>query len=192
MISQGRLPDESGEQGDAGIPGGQVTVAWNNYGANQNGLMANTVTPGTDNQFTDATATIINPGTKTGPTTTGFSLTVSGLSSTTIQNLDSLSVNLAVTDSADNTLSLILFAPPTVVNGVTVQPFITLFAASTINVAGTQTTLNPDIRGITGTNVGVVSMGPAVGTTLHRQRAAQHHGYQPGHGSPRRYRTLHR
>ena len=47
------------------------------------------------------------------------------------------------------TLSLILFSPPTVVNGVTVQPFITLFAASTINVGGTQTTLNPNIRGIT-------------------------------------------
>ena len=41
IISQGRLPDESGQQGDAGIPGGQVTVGWNDYGANQNQLMAN-------------------------------------------------------------------------------------------------------------------------------------------------------
>ena len=150
--------------GDAGVPGGQVTIGWNDYGVNQNQLMANSITPGTDFQFTDATAAIINSGTKAGPTATAFTQTISGLSASTISALDNLSVNLAVTDTSDQTLSLLLFSPPTVVNGVTVQPFITLFAASTINVGGTQTTLNPNIRGITGTNVGVVSMGPAVGT----------------------------
>jgi subtilisin-like proprotein convertase family protein len=163
IISQGRLPDQSGQQGDAGIPGGQVTVAWNDYGANQNQIMANTITQGQNFQFNDTTATLINAGTMAGPSATVFNVNVS-LTAAQINSLDALSVNLAITDSTDATLSLILFAPVTVINGQAVQPFITLFAASTVNVGGTQTTLNPDVRGISGTNVGVQPMGPAVGT----------------------------
>ena len=165
VISQGRLPDESGQQGDAGVPGGQVTVGWNDYGANQNQLMANSISPGQAYAFSDTTGGIINAGTKTGPTDTDFTQTIS-LSPSQIANLDSLNVNLGITDATDATLSVILFSPATVVGGVTIQPYITLFAASTINVGGTQQTLNPNIRGITGTNVGVVSMGPVVGTTF--------------------------
>ncbi len=158
-------PSESGQQGDAGIPGGQVTVSWNDYGANQNRLMANSISPGQAYQFTNNTGGIIDAGTMTGPTATFFPQTVS-LPAGQILNLNSLNVNLAITDSTDATLGLILRSPSTTVNGVTVKPFITLFAASTINVGGTQTTLNPDIRGITGTNVGVVTTGSAVGTTF--------------------------
>ena len=166
IISQGRLPDESGQQGDAGIPGGQVTVAWNDYGVNQNRLMANTITPGQAYQFTDNNAGIIGAGTKTGPTSTPFTQTIS-LTASQISNLNSLNVNLAITDATDATLSVLLLSPPTTVGGQTVQPFITLFAASTINVGGTQSTLNPDVRGITGANVGVLNTGsPIVGTTF--------------------------
>ena len=165
IISQGRLPDESGEQGDAGVPGGQVTVGWNDYGANQNQLMANSISPGQAYQFSDTTGGIIGAGTKTGPTATDFSQTIT-LTANQIENLDSLNVNLGITDASDATLSVILFSPATVVNGQTIHPYITLFAASTINVGGTQSTLNPNVRGITGTNVGVVSMGPVVGTTF--------------------------
>ena len=43
-VSQGRLPSESGVGGDAGIPGGQVAVTWDDFGNNQ--IMANTVSPG--------------------------------------------------------------------------------------------------------------------------------------------------
>ena len=43
-ISQGRLPSESGQTGDAGIPGGQVAVSWDDFGDGQ--LEANTVSAG--------------------------------------------------------------------------------------------------------------------------------------------------
>ena len=42
-ISQGRLPDESGQQGDAGVPGGQVTVGWSDTAANEHQLMVNSI-----------------------------------------------------------------------------------------------------------------------------------------------------
>jgi len=35
VVSQGRLPNESGQQGDAGVPGGQVTVAWDDFGESE-------------------------------------------------------------------------------------------------------------------------------------------------------------
>ena len=57
-ISQGRLPSQSGKQGDAGIPGGQVTVGWTDFGANQNQLMVNPIAPGKDYRFDGATGVI--------------------------------------------------------------------------------------------------------------------------------------
>ena len=50
-VSQGRLPGESGQAGDAGIPGGQVTVGWDDFAANQNQIMANTISAGRDYSF---------------------------------------------------------------------------------------------------------------------------------------------
>ena len=51
VVSQGRLPNESGQQGDAGVPGGEVTVIWDDFGTNQNQIMANTISPGHSYQF---------------------------------------------------------------------------------------------------------------------------------------------
>ena len=34
-VSQGRMPSESGLSGDAGIPGGQVAVTWDDFGNNK-------------------------------------------------------------------------------------------------------------------------------------------------------------
>ena len=52
-VSQGRLASESGQANDPGIPGGQVTVTWDDFGANESQLMANTISPGRDYSFGD-------------------------------------------------------------------------------------------------------------------------------------------
>ena len=48
-VSQGRLPNQSGQAGDVGIPGGQVSVGWDNFGNGQ--VEANTVSAGRDYSF---------------------------------------------------------------------------------------------------------------------------------------------
>ena len=68
VISEGRLPSESGLAGDAGIPGGQVTVGWADDGANQDQLMVNSIAPGKAYSF-DGTTGLIT-GNKYPPTAT--------------------------------------------------------------------------------------------------------------------------
>ena len=142
MISQGRVPNESGQGGDAGIPGGQVTVGWVNYGPNQNQLMANTIAPGQSFQFNSPNIGFINIG-----TTTSFTQTVS-VPAGQIPNLDALNLTLAITAPDDSKLGAKLIAPG--------GESITLFVNQPTGI----TTV-----GLTGANVGV-NNGFAVGTTF--------------------------
>ena len=98
VISQGRVPSESGQGGDAGIAGGQVTVGWLNYGPNQNQLMANSISPGQTFQFNSSNLGLINFG-----TTTSFTQTVS-VPAGQIPNLDALNLTLAITAPDDSKL----------------------------------------------------------------------------------------
>jgi subtilisin-like proprotein convertase family protein len=144
VVSQGRLPNQSGLQGDPGVPGGQVTVVWDDFGTNQHQIMANTMPPGHSYQF-NGTAGIINFG-----TTTRFSQTIS-IPASDVNNLNSLSLTVAATDSNLAMLGMILVAP----NGDS----FTLFAPQTIGGA-TNT-----FRGISGANLGT-NNGFAIGTTF--------------------------
>ena len=149
VVSQGRLPNESGQQGDAGVPGGQVTVAWDNFGTNQNQIMVNTISAGHSYQF-NGPGGIINPGTITSSTITRFSQTIS-IPANDVNNLDDLSLTVAATDSNLAMLGMILVAP----NGDSY----TLFAPQTIWGATVQ------FRGISGSNLGI-NNGFAIGTTF--------------------------
>jgi subtilisin-like proprotein convertase family protein len=144
-ISQGRLPDESGEGGDAGIPGGEVTVGWVNYGPNQNALMTNKISPGRNFQFNSPDSGSINIG-----TTTSFTQTVS-VPTGQIPNLDDLSVTLAITDSNLATLGVRIIAP----GGESIMLFTNQTVGGVTN-AGV---------GISGANLGI-NNGFAIGTTF--------------------------
>ena len=148
-ISQGRLPNESGQQGDAGVAGGQVTVGWTDTTANEQRLLVNSIPPGKDYHFNGADG-VISPGTKTGPTLTDFPSTVQ-LPLNEISQLDSLSITVDIFDSNDAMLGLKLIAPD--------GDSITLFTNQTLNGATVQT------RGISGGNVGE-NNGFLVGTTF--------------------------
>ncbi|MFI5458491.1 MAG: proprotein convertase P-domain-containing protein [Isosphaerales bacterium] len=145
VVSQGRPAGQSGQTGDPGIPGGQVTLSWDNFGANQNYMMANTVSPGRNYYFNQQPPGFINIG-----TVTDFTQTVS-IPNSAISNLDSLSLTTAITDANVATLGLVLIAP----NGDS----ITLFTNQTV---GGVTNL---FVGISGANLGV-NNGFAVGTTF--------------------------
>jgi len=149
VVSQGRLPNESGQQGDAGIPGGEVTVSWTNFGTNQHEIMANTISPGHSYQFNGAGGVIVS-GTQAGPTFTRFSQTIS-IPANDINNLDILSLTVAATDSTLANLGMFLIAP----NGDSFE----LFAPQTIGGATVMA------RGISGSNLGI-NNGFAVGTTF--------------------------
>ena len=111
VISQGRLPSESGEQGDAGIPGGEVTVGWADFAANENQLMVNSISPGKDYRFDGATGFITgNAFPPTTTTATNFPVTIA-IPNSQIAALDSLSVTVDITDTNDGTLGLKLIAP---------------------------------------------------------------------------------
>ncbi len=149
VVSQGRLPNESGLQGDAGVPGGEVTVSWDDFGTNQNQIMVNTISPGQSFEF-NGTGGIINPGTKAGSTITRFSQTIS-IPANDLNNLDDLSVTVAATDANLAMLGMILVAP----NGDSY----TLFAPQTIGGATVTG------RGISGSNLGI-NNSFAIGTTF--------------------------
>ena len=61
VITQGRTPDESGQLGDAGVPGGTVSLTWDDFGTNQNEIMTNTVTPGQNHYFNQPQGGLITP-----------------------------------------------------------------------------------------------------------------------------------
>jgi len=146
VVSQGRLPNESGQQGDAGVPGGQVTVAWDDFGVNQNQIMVNTISAGHSYQFNSPSpAGIINFG-----AITRFSQTIS-IPANDLNNLDTLSLTVAATDTNLAMLGMILVAP----NGDSY----TLFAPQSIG--GVAVT----VRGISGANLGI-NNGFAIGTTF--------------------------
>ena len=67
-ISQGRLSNESGQLGDVGVPGGQVTVGWTDTAANENQVLVNSVLAGRDLGFNGSTG-FINFATTTDFTT---------------------------------------------------------------------------------------------------------------------------
>ena len=144
-ISQGRLPGESGQQGDAGVPGGQVTVGWTDTAVNEHQLFVNSIPPGRDFRFNGTTG-FINFG-----STTDFTTTVQ-VPLTQVALLDSLTLTVDITDGNDATLGLRLFAPD--------GESITLFTNQTDAGGGTI-----NVRGISGGNVGV-NNGFLVGTTF--------------------------
>ena len=148
-ISQGRLPDESGLAGDAGVPGGQVTVGWVDIAANQHQVLMNSVLPGQVYDF-DGTTGVINPGTKTGVTITNFPVTVQ-IPANEIGLLSTLSLSVDIFDSNDATLGLKLIAP----DGDSIYLF------TNQSLGGTTVS----VRGITGDNVGE-NNGFYLGTTF--------------------------
>jgi subtilisin-like proprotein convertase family protein len=151
VISQGRLPSESGKQGDAGIPGGEVTVGWADFAANQNQLMVNTISPGKSYSFDGATGIITgNANPPTATTATNFPATIT-IPSSQIAALDSLSVTVDITDANDADLGLKLIAPD--------GESITLFTNN--SVGGVAVTG----RGLTGANLGINNF-QEVGTTF--------------------------
>ena len=107
-VSQGRLPAQSGQPGDAGIPGGQVAINWDNFGQNQ--IMANTVSPGQDLSFGQQAGSgfsgIIIP--EGGLDNTSFQIPVSIANTADLRTLD-VTVNIFDTDLTH--LGLTLRAP---------------------------------------------------------------------------------
>ena len=144
-ISQGRLPSESGQAGDVGVPGGQVTVGWTDTATNEHRLLANSLLPGRDFGF-DGSSGSISFG-----TTTDFTTSVQ-IPANQIAALTSLSLTVDITDSTDSMLGLKLIAP----GGESIY----LFTNQT-DLGGN----NISVRGITGANVGV-NNGFLVGTTF--------------------------
>jgi subtilisin-like proprotein convertase family protein len=148
-ISQGRLPSESGQQGDAGVAGGQVTVGWTDTATNEHQLLVNSIPPGRDFHF-DGSTGFVGPGTKTAATITDFPTTVQ-VPLNQIGLLDSLTVTVDIFDTNDAMLGLKLIAPD--------GDSITLFTNQTLG--GVTNTF----RGISGANVGE-NNGFLVGTTF--------------------------
>jgi subtilisin-like proprotein convertase family protein len=144
-VSQGRLPAESGQAGDAGIPGGQVTVGWDNF-ANGN-LMANTVSPGRDYsfgvQYNGFQGSIPFGTYLTGGTPYALPVSISNTA-----DLNSLEVTVNIVDSNDATLGLYLEAPS--------GDLYELVVNQTIDTSPTTSTTFTG-QGISGANVGVMS-----------------------------------
>lgn len=149
-ISQGRLPDESGLGGDAGVPGGQVTLGWVDTAANQHQVLVNSVSPGGQALDFNGTGGFITPGTKNGVSITDFPVTVQ-IPSNEIGLLNTLSVTMDVFDTNDGMLGMKLIAP----NGDSID----LFTNETLG----GTTIS--VRGITGGNIGE-NNGFLLGTTF--------------------------
>jgi subtilisin-like proprotein convertase family protein len=143
-ISQGRLPTESGVAGDAGVPGGQVTVGWTDTAPNEHQVLVNSVLAGTDLGFNGSNG-FINFG-----TTTDFTTAVQ-IPANDIPFLTSLSLTVDISDSSDTNLGLKLIAPG--------GESIFLFTNQTAGGVSVST------RGITGGNVGE-NNGFLVGTTF--------------------------
>ena len=146
-VSQGRLPAESGQAGDAGIPGGQVTVGWDDFAANQNQIMANTISAGRDYSFGAQYNgfqgeipffTYLTGG-------TAFPLPVS-ISNT--NGLDSLEATVNIVDSSDADLGLELEAPSGDIYTLVLNQTIDTGGTSTVTITG---------QGFSGSNVGVVT-----------------------------------
>ena len=134
-VAQGRLASQNGQANDLGIPGGQVTVGWDNFGNTQ--LMANTISAGQAYSFGYQSATIIPEG-----STTELPIAVS-IPKTA--NLNTLDVTVNIVDSSDQYLGLYLVAP----NGDTFE----LLANQVPFIGATANTG----QGISGTNLGVVT-----------------------------------
>ena len=113
-ISQGRLSTESGQQGDAGVPGGQVTVGWVDTAVNEHQVLVNSVNevnqtatgqlPAREFGFNGSTG-FINFG-----STTDFTTGVQ-IPANQVATLTSLSLTVDITDSTDANLGLKLIAP---------------------------------------------------------------------------------
>ena len=132
-------------QGDAGVPGGQVTVGWTDTAANEHQLMVNSISTGRDFRF-NGTNGFINFG-----TTTDFTIDGAGSPQPDCAS-DNLTLTVDITDSNDAMLGLKLIAPD--------GESITLFTNQT-DAGGNSITA----RGISGANVGV-NNGFLVGTTF--------------------------
>ncbi|MGC8642896.1 MAG: proprotein convertase P-domain-containing protein, partial [Isosphaeraceae bacterium] len=146
-ISQGRPQGESGVGGEPGTPGGQVTVAWDDYTDGQ--VMANTVTGG--NSYTFGGPSVGGP--ITFGTTTTFDNTVSFPSGFDFSTLSNLSVTVAITDPTVANLGLDLIAP----SGDSIVLVLPQTVGGTTNTG----------VGISGANLGVLSSnGYILGTTF--------------------------
>jgi subtilisin-like proprotein convertase family protein len=147
-VAQGRTPSESGQSGDAGIPGGQVSVGWDDFGNGQ--VIDNTDTAGRDYSFGD------DPGFKiiTEGTQTDFNIPVSINNTTGLSTLD---VTVNIVDSSDQFLGLTLVAPSgdaytLLLNQV---PFIGATADTGIGISGT----NLGVKSYTMNNIATYAMG---------------------------------
>ena len=156
-VSQGRLPSESGAPGDIGIAGGQVAVTFDNFATNQDEILANTLSPGTDDSFGQQFSGF-SGGIPIGTTdATTFQIPVNITNTATV---DSLDVTVNIVDAQDQYLGLMLVAP----SGAT----FTLILNQVPVVKGMADTG----IGISGANVGVVTytnnniFSYAVGTTF--------------------------
>jgi subtilisin-like proprotein convertase family protein len=161
IISEGRPAGESGRVGDPGVAPGTVTIAWADIASlastdptkNQSRLLDNTVSPGRNfpaNQVLGLPSGLINFG-----TTTTFSQTVS-IPANQVANVSSLTLGVAITDSSDANLGLVLIGP----HGETY----TVFAPQTVGGNTNQA------AGISGTNIGI-NNGFAVGTVFNDKAA---------------------
>jgi subtilisin-like proprotein convertase family protein len=174
-ISQGRAARPAGangatDPGQTGLPGGQVSVVWDDYGTGaQPGinpqfdrLLANALSTGVNNGFTGGGGLIndAGPGTPNSPATTSFPISVNLTDPrfTTLSNL-TVTVNMVAPTLAELSLELV---PPT---GSGLSP-ITLVANQT-DASGNN---NPFI-GISGANLGISTNGSTLGTIFNDNAA---------------------
>ncbi len=142
-VAQGRLPNESGQSGDAGIPGGQVAITFDDFGNNQ--IVANTVSAGRDYSYGGESGLIPFGTYLTGGTAFGLQTPVS-IPNTT--DLNSLEVTVNIVNSSDADLGLYLEAPS--------GDLFELVDNQTIDTSPTAST-SITSEGFSGGNVGVVT-----------------------------------
>ena len=102
-VLQGRSPSESGLSGDPGIPGGTVTISWDDAATNT--LLANTVTPGHNSTFGQQSNHTI-PLDQSDTRDFQVPVNVSNLT-----DLTSLSVRVYIFNPNNQYLGLVLIAP---------------------------------------------------------------------------------
>ena len=182
---------------DQGVPGGQVTTVWDNYGPSSlnnnpnadtiesdrvtNGGAADIVA-GLGGPINDAIAISGQPD-RAVPTSFTANVDITDLNFTT---LSSLAITLNIRGSVNEELSAVLTGP----NGLQFQT--TLFANNE-NGAGTVT---GNDFGLTGNNLGIATDGEVLGTTFDAQAAREinDQGRRPvptsGNSFPREERCL--
>ena len=171
-ISQGRVARAAGtlgptDPGVTAIPGGQVTVGFDDIGTGANAtppfdiLYDNQASGATVQTFQGSTGTIgdaMKSGSVSIPNITDFPVNVD-ITNPSFQSVSDLSIELSLTDPALNELSAVLI-PPVGSN----LPSLTLFNNRTSSTGATLTG-----QGITGANMGSTTSGIELGTVFDDQ-----------------------